>query len=81
LLFFIQRLCELLIYDYSRDTTVKVWDIVTLTEVRSLGSHTGSVTDVLIIPGKLAVKLGTYLKCSKYMYCKMLMLYFLCAHI
>ncbi|XP_060594537.1 uncharacterized WD repeat-containing protein alr2800-like, partial [Ruditapes philippinarum] len=51
--------CDGLFVSASRDTTVKVWDIVTLTEVRSLGSHTGSVTDVLIIPGKLAVKLGS----------------------
>ena len=33
----------------SRDTTVKVWDESTFTELKSLGSHTGSVTDVVLL--------------------------------
>ncbi|KAL3861933.1 hypothetical protein ACJMK2_007944 [Sinanodonta woodiana] len=33
----------------SRDTTVKVWDLSTLTEIQNLGGHTNSVTDVVIL--------------------------------
>ncbi|KAK3587313.1 hypothetical protein CHS0354_011297 [Potamilus streckersoni] len=33
----------------SRDTTVKIWDLRTLTEIQNLGGHTDSVTDVVIL--------------------------------
>uniref|UniRef100_A0A8W8MIA8 F-box/WD repeat-containing protein 7 n=1 Tax=Magallana gigas TaxID=29159 RepID=A0A8W8MIA8_MAGGI len=34
----------------SRDTTVKVWDMKEMREVRSLGGHTGGVNAVVLIP-------------------------------
>ena len=34
----------------SRDTTVKVWDIYSFTEQRSLGGHKSAVTCVKILP-------------------------------
>ena len=42
----------------SRDTTVKVWDEASLTELRSLGGHTGSVTDVILLSAKQYGSLG-----------------------
>ncbi|XP_053379286.1 uncharacterized protein LOC123527419 isoform X2 [Mercenaria mercenaria] len=51
--------CDGLLVSASRDTTVKVWDIETLSELRSLGSHTGCVTDVIVLPGDVAAKLDT----------------------
>lgn len=43
---------------FSRDTTAKIWDLETLKELRSLGSHTGSVTDVVILSSKQVARLG-----------------------
>jgi len=34
---------------YSQDTTVKVWDLTTGTELRSLGGHRQTVTAVLLL--------------------------------
>ena len=37
---------------------MKVWDEASLTELRSLGSHTGSVTDVVLLSRKQYGSLG-----------------------
>ena len=50
---------------YSRDTTVKVWDEATLAELRSLGGHTGSVTDVILLSPKQYGSLGKYSRRNK----------------
>ncbi|OWF41107.1 uncharacterized protein LOC110462920 [Mizuhopecten yessoensis] len=38
-----------LLVSASRDTTLKLWDLDTLTEVHSYGGHTGTVTSVVIL--------------------------------
>ena len=43
---------------FSRDTTVKLWDEETLEELKSLGGHTGSVTDVVLLGPKQYGNLG-----------------------
>ena len=45
-------------YYFSRDTTVKLWDEATLEELKSLGGHTGSVTDVVLLGPKQYGNLG-----------------------
>ncbi|KAL4221254.1 hypothetical protein ACF0H5_019518 [Mactra antiquata] len=42
----------------SRDTTVKIWNLETLKELKSLGSHTGTVTDVIILSYKHVKDIG-----------------------
>ncbi|KAH3818048.1 hypothetical protein DPMN_119636 [Dreissena polymorpha] len=46
---------------HSRDTTVKIWCMDSLRELKSLGGHTGSVTDVLVKPYKEVPNLGRLL--------------------
>lgn len=41
---------QAVIFFDSRDTTVKLWDLEEMREVRSLGGHTGAVTSVVLLP-------------------------------
>ena len=36
-------------FDFSRDTTIKIWNIEEGRELRNLGGHTGSVTCVALM--------------------------------
>ena len=52
----------------SRDTTVKIWDLITLRELQSLGGHTGSVTDVVILSCSDTGRLGSVLSCFTHLF-------------
>ncbi|XP_052212566.1 F-box/WD repeat-containing protein 7-like isoform X1 [Dreissena polymorpha] len=57
-------ICDKLIVSASRDTTVKIWCMDSLRELKSLGGHTGSVTDVLVKPYKEVPNLGAAFEVS-----------------
>ena len=42
----------------SQDTTVKVWDVITGSELHSLGGHRQTVTAVLLLSTELSTHLG-----------------------
>lgn len=46
------------LFIFSRDTTVKVWDLETGEEKRSLGGHTETITSVLILSPEETAALG-----------------------
>ena len=43
---------------FSQDTTVKVWDLTTCTELRSLGGHRQTVTAVVLLNTDMSTLLG-----------------------
>ncbi|XP_052285925.1 WD repeat-containing protein 5 homolog isoform X3 [Dreissena polymorpha] len=57
-------MCDKLVVSASRDTTVKIWCMDSLRELKSLGGHTGSVTDVLVKPYKEVPNLGSAFEVS-----------------
>ena len=52
--------CYEIILHWSRDTTIKMWDVIEQREVRNFGGHTGSVTSVVLLSDADSKAVGTY---------------------